>query len=84
MKQRLNHLFSVIILLIGLSLFIFMSNADLRIARLIFSHNYQYPGLYHEPWTFLYTMAPIPGILLTIGALAVLFAGFFYSCLPQA
>ena len=79
MKQHLNHLFTVIILLIGLSLLIFMSNADLAIARLIFNHYNQWPGLYHEPWTFIYTMAPIPGLIMAIGGLVLLCAGFIYT-----
>ena len=83
MKQRLNHLFTVIILLIGLSLLIFMSNADLATARLIFNHYNQWPGLHHEPWTFIYTMAPIPGLIMAIGTLILLCAGFIYSCFKK-
>jgi len=83
MNRQVNHLFTVIIMLIILSLLIFMSNADLGIARLIFSHNNQWPGLYHEPWTFIYAVAPVPGMLLALGALVVLCAGFFTSCLKK-
>lgn len=83
MERRLNHLFLVINILIGLSLLIFMSNADLRIARMAVGANNQWPGLAHQPWIFLYKTAPIPGILLAIGALVVLCAGFFNSCLKK-
>ncbi|HHB76481.1 MAG TPA: phosphatase PAP2 family protein [Desulfobulbus sp.] len=83
MNQHFNHIFSVIILLIGLSLLIFMSNADLRIARMAVEANNQWPGLYHQPWLFLYKAAPVPGILLAIGAFVVLCAGFIYSSLKK-
>ncbi|RUM35598.1 MAG: hypothetical protein DSY57_06810 [Desulfobulbus sp.] len=83
MQQRLNHLFLVINILIGLSLLIFMTNADLRIARMAVGANNQWPGLAHQPWLFFYKTAPIPGILLAIGALVVLCAGFFHFCLKK-
>ena len=83
MQRRLNHLFFVINILIGLSLLIFMSNADPHIARLAVGANNHWPGLYHQPWIFLYKAAPIPGILLAIGALVVLCAGFVYSFLKK-
>ena len=83
MQRRLNHLFFVINILIGLSLLILMSNADLRIARLVVGTNNQWPGLYHQPWIFLYKAAPVPGILLAIGALVVLCTEFFISCLKK-
>ena len=66
-----------------MSLLIFMSNADLRIARLAVGANNQWPGLYHQPWIFLYKAAPIPGIILAVGSLVVLCAGFFNSCLKK-
>ncbi len=78
MKERLSHLLTVIILLIGLSLLIVLSNGDLRVARLIFSHYSQWPGLCHEPWTIIYTITPIPGVLLAIGALVLLCGGFIF------
>lgn len=83
MNRRFNLLFTVIIMLIILSLLIFMCNADLRLSHLIIGRNNQWPGLHHEPWIFIYTMAPIPGIALAAGEQVVLFAGFFYSCLKK-
>ena len=83
MNQHFNHIFSVIILLISLSLLIFMSSADLHIARLVVGANNHWPGLYHQPWIFLYKAAPVPGILLAIGALVVFCAGFIYSSLKK-
>jgi membrane-associated PAP2 superfamily phosphatase len=77
MKQHLNHLFVVINGLIILSLLIFMSDADLRVARLVVEPSNQWPGLSRAPWTFLYSMAPVPGLLLAGGAGVVLLAGFF-------
>lgn len=83
MKHHFNHLFTVILILITLSLLIFMSQADVNIARLVVGLNNQWPGLTRQPWIFLYNMAPIPGILLATGALAVFFAGFLYSGLKK-
>jgi membrane-associated PAP2 superfamily phosphatase len=77
MKQCFNRIFFVINILIFLSLLILMSDADLRIARLVVGPDNQWPGLSHAPWTFLYTLAPIPGFLLAAGAGIVLLAGFF-------
>lgn len=77
MKQHFNHLFVIINGLIILSLLIFMSDADLRVARLVVEPSNQWPGLSRAPWTFLYSMAPVPGLLLAGGAGVVLLAGFF-------
>lgn len=83
MKQQYNHLFIVLDFIIVLSLLIFMTGADLHMARFVVDPNNQWPGLQHEPWIFIYTMAPVPGFLLAIGAILVLFIGFFYSCLKK-
>ncbi len=83
MQQRLNHLFFIINILIGLSLLVFMTNGDLRIARLAVGVNNQWPGLHHQPWIFLYRTAPVPGILLAIGALIILCTGFISSSLKR-
>ncbi len=83
MQSRLNHLFLIINILIVLSLLIFMSNADLRIARMVVGANDQWPGLYHQPWIFLYKTAPIPGMALAAAALIILCAGFISTWLKK-
>jgi membrane-associated PAP2 superfamily phosphatase len=83
MKQHLNHLFTIIIILIILSLIIFMTQADLRLARLVVEPNNQWPGLANAPWTILYNIAPIPGLIMAGCAVVVFLAGYFISFLKK-
>ncbi len=83
MLHRLNHLFTVLLILIGLSLLIFMSNADLGLVRLVALPNHQWPGMTQQPWPTLYKLAPIPGLLLGIVALMIIVTGYLFSYLKK-
>lgn len=77
MKSSLNHLFLVVDILIGLSLLILVSNADLGLSRLVVEAGNQWPGRLHEPWKLLYHLAPVPAFVLAGGALVALAGSYF-------
>ena len=81
MLHRFNHFFTVLLILIGLSLLIFMTNADLGLVRLVALPNHQWPGMTQQPWPILYKLAPIPGLILGVVALTVFVAGYLFSFL---
>jgi len=83
MLQRLNHLFTVLLILIGLSLLIFMTNADLDLVRLVALPNHQWPGMTQQPWPMIYRLAPIPGLLLGCAALIIFAAGYLFSSVKK-
>jgi len=79
MKPSLNHLFLVVDILIGISLLILVSDADLGLSRLVVQTGNQWPGRLHEPWMLLYHLAPVPAFMIAGIALTVLAGSVFYK-----
>ncbi len=82
-QARFNHIFTVMLLLISISLIILMTGADLALEHLIFNPNHQWPGQGKPPWSTLYTVGPLPGLILGGTALVCGVLGTFISCLKK-
>ncbi len=63
--------------LILASLLIWWTDADLRLARLVYDEQVRWPGLHSMPWLMIYKYAAVPAFVLAGLALATLLLGFF-------
>jgi len=70
-----------LLLLYTLAAWVF--NADLRVARLVYVENEQWPGVGNFPWNFIYDYAAYPSLVLAGISLIVLVAGFYYRSLVK-
>jgi membrane-associated PAP2 superfamily phosphatase len=58
-------------------------DADLRVARLVYVENKQWPGINNFPWNFLYDYAAYPAFFIAGISLVVLLLGFFARSLAK-
>lgn len=77
MVNRLSiRIGAALALLLLLSFLIWLTDSDLRLARLLYDDQIRWPGLDRFPWNFIYTYAAVPAFIMAGTALIVLLAGF--------
>lgn len=76
MQRFIIRFGAAVALLMLLSFFIWLTDSDLGLARLVYDDQIRWPGLGRFPWNFIYTYAAIPAFVLAGIALVVLLFGF--------
>ncbi len=64
MKKKLCQVILLLFCLLGISLFLEHLRVDQNLSALIYHQHSRWPGIGHQPWTLLYRLAPVPGLLL--------------------
>lgn len=78
-KNRPTRLFRLgvpVALLLLCTFLVWLTDADLRVARAVYEPEKIWPGLGRFPWDLLYNYASVPAFLLAGTACAILLAGF--------
>lgn len=75
-STRLFRLGAPVALLLLCTFLIWLTDADLRLARAVYEPERVWPGLNRFPWDLLYDYANVPAFLLAGTACAILLAGF--------
>ncbi len=75
MKKRLLEIALVALALAGLTVVIWLTGLDLRLAGLVVGPDGSWPGVGRMPWSMLYHWAPVPAFVLAGVSLVLLLAG---------
>ncbi len=76
LKKRVVEITLPLVILAALTLIVWRTGLDLRLAAMVVEPDNTWPGIDRMPWNLLYRWAPLPAFVLAGAALAVLAAGF--------
>ena len=79
MKKYVAEIVLTLVALAGLTLVIWRTGLDLRLAGLVVGPDNSWPGVGRPPWSLLYRWAPLPAFVLAGVSLLLLAAGLLSS-----